>query len=148
MKISVQINLDSKRGVHHFSYTYFYKKLRIWASTERFLKLSDLSTQFLVSLPIICSITVFMFTSCPLMNISEQGFLEPLQHLDVTTLVFTCFLYQSTCDILRCPNVGKASKNLVFKCSWGHRKVKTITRISFIKTNSFLGYTVFPSTVS
>ena len=58
--------------VFHISYililisvTIFYKKLRIWASTESFLKLSDfeykVSLQFLKG-----SKTIFKFTNCAL----------------------------------------------------------------------------------
>ena len=58
----------------------FYKKLRIWARTENFLKLSDFeSSGFL---------TIFMFTTCALLNPSKLDFLKLFQCFDISQVIF------------------------------------------------------------
>ena len=62
-------------------YTYFFvdKKLRIWASTESFLKLSDFEySEFLMSflkVPVLKE-TVFMFPYFALLRFSKQCFFD------------------------------------------------------------------------
>ena len=67
---------------------FFYKKLRIWASTGSSLKLLDFEySEFLTSF-----LKVPDQSSCPLTwyikNFSKRGFLKPFQRLDYTQVPY------------------------------------------------------------
>ena len=65
-------------------YTYF-KKLRIWASTDSLLKLSNFEYLERVSYEFLkVSITNFMFSKCALVNFLKQCYLKPFRCLDIT----------------------------------------------------------------